>query len=289
MTGFGRGEAAGKGIMVTTELRSVNSRYLDISFYIPRKMQQDELTFKRQIQKKISRGNIEVTIRVDMADTGRPEISINPQLAEGYKRLLDELRRTTHITEPVKVENLLQFEEIFVPRVQDEEVINTIGKLGSQSLDEALEQLSEMRLQEGQQLEEDLHNRANDIDGRINKIQQITEGRAAKIRDKLKKRIQKLVENTTLDDERLEMEVAVLVDKQDITEELVRMHSHIKFFKEALENKENTGRRLKFLAQEMNREINTIGAKADNTEISQQIVGAKESLEQIREQVINVE
>ena len=289
MTGFGRGQANLNGISVHAELKSVNSRYLDISLRIPQEIKENELKLKERIQEKISRGNVNVYINVDKADTGRPDVDINPQLAEGYKELLEKLRQTAQISEPISLGDLLQFNEIFVGREQDEEIIETIWDCSRQAVDKALDQLISMRAKEGQQLENDLRQRVNHIHEKMEVVKKLTDGRAEEAREKLLERIQKLVDDDTLDEDRLEMEVAILVDKMDITEEIVRLQSHVKFFNEALSSDETVGRRLKFLAQEMNREINTIGSKANNSEISNHVVHAKESLEQIREQVENVE
>jgi uncharacterized protein (TIGR00255 family) len=289
MTGFGSGQSSARGITVSAELKSVNGRYLNISFYIPPEIQDKELAIKEQIQKKISRGKLNVVLRVDKVSTSQPRITINTELAESYKRLLDELRHTALLNEPITLQNLMQFEDIFVSRQQDEETMQVIWKVSSKSIEKALDQLIEMRAQEGRQLQKDLSQRADSIANTINKIQKISEGRTEEARNDLLQRIQALMDDKNLDEGRLEMEVAILADKMDITEELVRTQSHIKFFKEALENDEPVGQRLKFLAQELNREINTIGSKANNTEISRLVVNAKESLEQIREQIANVE
>lgn len=289
MTGFGRGEAAGNGITVTAELKSVNSRYLDISFRLPQVIQDKELELKEVIQKQISRGKLNINIRLDQAATGEPEITFNDNLVRGYKQLLEELRSTANISEPVTLRDLLQFNEIFVSREQDEATLAAIWKLSKEATQKALEQLISMRVQEGNQLKEDMLRRVEHIGDMITKVEELTKDRAPAIRDKLLKRIQNLIDDDALDPERLEMEVAILVDKMDITEEIVRLKSHIKFFKEAVNQEEIVGRRLNFLSQEMNREINTIGSKANSSEVSQYVVQAKESLEQIREQVQNVE
>lgn len=289
MTGFGRGQASSNTIAVTAEAKSVNSRYLDISFRIPQEIQEKELALKELIQSKINRGNINVNIRINKAETGQPEITINPKLAKGYKAMLEELRSAARIDAPVSLKDLSRFDEIFVSRKRDKETLKTIWKLSKEAAGQALDQLVNMRANEGKQLKKDLQDRVEDIETKMEHVKKLTKGRAADARDKLLERIQKLVDDDTLDDDRLEMEVAILVDKMDITEEIVRLKSHIKFFKEALTSDETVGRRLKFLAQEMNREINTIGSKANNPDISQHVVHAKESLEQIREQVQNVE
>jgi uncharacterized protein (TIGR00255 family) len=146
-----------------------------------------------------------------------------------------------------------------------------------------------MRLQEGDHLENDLLQRVGHIEKMLNIIQDKISGRAAQTKKELLERINELIDSDKIDADRLEMEVAILVDKMDITEEIVRTQSHIKFFREAVQNDKAVGRRLNFLSQEINREINTIGSKANDSEISQYVVQAKESLEQIREQVQNVE
>ncbi len=146
-----------------------------------------------------------------------------------------------------------------------------------------------MRRQEGRQLENDLNQRIYHIEEMLNIVTDKVDGRSKEIKDDLIERVNELIDSDKIDPDRLEMEVAVLVDKMDITEEIVRTQSHIKFFREAVNNNNSVGRRLNFLSQEINREINTIGSKANDSEISQYIVKAKESLEQIREQVQNVE
>jgi uncharacterized protein (TIGR00255 family) len=289
MTGFGRGEASEGGITVTVELRSVNSRYLDISLRLPQVIQDKELELKELINGYINRGKLNVSIRIDQAETGEPEVTFNEKLVKGYKTLLEEINEAAGIREPVSLQDLLQFNEIFVSREQDEQMLNRVWQLSKEATQRALEQLLIMRRQEGSQLKEDLLDRVDHINQVLKRVKELTEGRAAELRDKLLERIQSLVDDDAMDADRLELEVAILVDKMDITEEIVRLQSHIKFFKEALEHNEAVGRRLNFLSQEMNREINTIGSKANNSEISQYVVQAKESLEQIREQVQNVE
>ncbi len=289
MTGFGRGESSEGGLSVSAEIKSVNSRYLDISLRLPQALQEKELAIKELIRERVSRGKFSVTVRLDQADTGRPEVTFNPRLVRGYKEMLEELREAADIEKPVTLGELMTFEEIFVARERDPSTLQAIWELSREALAEALENLVEMRRKEGSQMENDLKERVDRIDGLLDKITGLTEGRAEDARRKLLERIDSLVSDDTLDRERLEMEVAVLVDKMDITEEIVRLQSHIKFFREALGREEAVGRRLNFLSQEMNREINTIGSKANHSEISRHVVHAKENLEQIREQIQNIE
>lgn len=289
MTGFGRGDASSEGISITVEAKSVNSRYLDISLRLPQSIQDKELELKEIAQERINRGKLNLNVRINKAETGEPDVKINPNLVEGYKRLLDKLREAANIEQEVTLRDLLQFNDIFMSREEDEETLQTIWKLTKQATAGALDQLIKMRKQEGAQLENDLISRVEHIESKINKVQELTDGRADEVRQNLLERIHNLIDEDLIDKDRLELEVAVLVDKMDITEELVRLQSHIKFFKEAVKHEESVGRRLNFLSQEMNREINTIGSKANNSEISQHVVHAKESLEQIKEQIQNVE
>lgn len=289
MTGFGRGEASENGITVTVELKSVNSRYLDISLRLPQTLQDKELVIKEILQDHVERGKVNVSIRVDKSDTGEPEITFNENLVQGYKEMLNDLREAAGIEEPITLQTFLEFNDIFESREDDEETKEQIWNLSQQAVKDAAEELKKMRRQEGSQLENDLNQRIDHIEEMLNIVMDKVDGRSEEIKEDLIERINELIESDKIDPDRLEMEVAVLVDKMDITEEIVRTQSHIKFFREAVNNNNSVGRRLNFLSQEINREINTIGSKANDSEISQYIVKAKESLEQIREQVQNVE
>lgn len=289
MTGFGRGEASENGITVTVELKSVNSRYLDISLRLPQSLQNNELDIKEILQEHIERGKVNVSIHVDKSDTGEPEITFNKNLVQGYKKMLNDLRKAAGIKEPITLETFLEFNDIFESREADEETKQQIWNLAQRAIGEASEELMKMRLQEGSQLEDDLNKRIDHIEEMLNIVMDKVEGRSKEIKEDLIKKVNELIDNDKIDPDRLEMEVAVLVEKMDITEEIVRTQSHVKFFREAVTNNNSVGRRLNFLSQEINREINTIGSKANDSEISQFIVKAKESLEQIREQVQNVE
>jgi uncharacterized protein (TIGR00255 family) len=289
MTGFGRGEASSDGISVTVELKTVNSRYLDFSPRLPQSIQEKELELKELLQEHVQRGKVNVTVRVDKADTGEPEITFNKNLVRGYKKMLNDLREAAGIDEPVTLRSFLEFNDIFESREQDEKTKEKIWDLTLEATKAATKELKQMRLQEGSQLEKDLLERVNHIEKMLNIIQDKIDGRSEQIKEDLLERINDLIDSDKIDPDRLEMEVAMLVDKADITEEIVRTQSHIKFFRQAVNNNDAVGRRLNFLSQEINREINTIGSKANDSEISQYVVQAKESLEQIREQVQNVE
>jgi uncharacterized protein (TIGR00255 family) len=289
MTGFGRGEASSDGISVTVELKTVNSRYLNMSLRLPQIVQEKELKLKELLQQHLKRGKVNINVRVDKANTGKPDVTFNENLVRGYRELLNDLRKTAGIDKEITLDDLMQFNDIFESREEDEETQQTVWDLCHEATQQAAKALTKMRLQEGSQLQKDLLDRINHIEEMLNFVQEKTNGRAEETKEQLLERIENLIDNDKIDPDRMEMEVAVLVDKMDITEEIVRTQSHIKFFREAVKNDEAVGRRLKFLSQEINREINTIGSKANDSEISQHVVQAKESLEQIREQIQNVE
>jgi uncharacterized protein (TIGR00255 family) len=289
MTGFGRGETTENGITATVEIKSLNSRYLDVSTRLPQRLQDRELEAKELVQEYVNRGKINITVNVSEADSAGPSIAVDTNKVVGYSKIIKELKEAAGIDEPITIRDITQFNDVFINKEEDEEILEEKWKVAEKALQEALRSLLKMRTQEGDQLKNDLIDRIDFIDENIEIITKETNGRADETREKLLERINNLIDEDKIDPERLEMEVAILVDKMDVTEEIVRLRSHLKFFKEAVEQPEPAGRQLNFLTQEINRELNTIGSKANNSEIAQYVVKCKEALEQIREQVQNVE
>lgn len=289
MTGFGRGETTENGITATVEIKSLNSRYLDVSTRLPQRLQDRELEAKELVQEYVNRGKINITVNVSEADSAGPSIAVDTNKVVGYSKIIKELKEAAGIDEPITIRDITQFNDVFINKEEDEEILEEKWNVAEKALQEALRSLLKMRTQEGDQLKNDLIDRIDFIDENIEIITKETNGRADETREKLLERINNLIDEDKIDPERLEMEVAILVDKMDVTEEIVRLRSHLKFFKEAVEQPEPAGRQLNFLTQEINRELNTIGSKANNSEIAQYVVKCKEALEQIREQVQNVE
>jgi uncharacterized protein (TIGR00255 family) len=288
MTGFGRGEAAENGLNATVEIKTLNSRFLDISIRLPQQLQQKELELKELFQKSINRGKLNVNVNLTQQDNAQPSIKIDTTKVQFYANILNEVRDVAGIEESIKVKDIISFGDIFISEEEDGDEQEK-WDLVQKATFLAIENLMEMRNQEGGQLKNDLLSRIAEIEQSVSHIESVTEGRAEEIRKKLLDRIQLMVENENLDKERIELEVAILVDKMDITEETVRLAAHLKFFKEAVDQPQPAGRRLNFLTQEINRELNTIGSKANDSGIAHHVVRAKEMLEQIREQVQNVE
>lgn len=289
MTGFGRGEASENGIQVIVEIKTLNSRYLDISTRLPNTINDKELDLKELIQKKIKRGKVNLNVYVDKAETGEPDITINPKLVKSYGKILEQIRTAANLSQPVEMSDLIKFEDIFIKRPEDEETIKKIWLLICEATQQALNMVVKMRQKEGDQLLNELKNQVGGISVQLNDIIKLSKKRAPDAMEKLRDRLSVLLKDDEVDPERLEQEVAILVDKMDIQEEVIRLQSHLKFFQEALNSNDSVGRRLNFLSQEINRELNTIGSKANDFEISHLVVYAKEKLEQIREQVQNIE
>lgn len=289
MTGFGRGEAIENGITATVEIKSLNSRYLDLSIRLPQRLQDKELILKELVQKTISRGKLNINVHVTESDSGEPHIKVDEVKVKAYARILREVQEAAGIEGNLNVRNITGFGDVFITQEDDEEILAEKWAVALKALNSAVENLIAMRSQEGNQLKNDLIERIENIEANLKDIEKVTNGRVEEIRNKLRERIQQLFDDENFDKERLETEVAVIADKMDITEEIVRMRAHLKFFIEAIEQAEPAGRRLNFLTQEMNRELNTIGSKANDSQIAHHVVRSKETLEQIREQVQNVE
>jgi len=289
MTGFGRGEAADNGLSATVEIKSLNSRYLDLSIRLPQRLQDKELILKELVQKTISRGKLNINVHVTESDSGEPHIKVDEVKVKAYARILREVQEAAGIEGSLNVRNITGFGDVFITKEDDEEILAQKWTVALKALNAAIENLVAMRTQEGDQLKSDLTERIESIESNLKDIEKVSDGRVGEVRNKLRERIQQLFDDENFDKERLETEVAVIADKMDITEEIVRMRAHLKFFIEAIEQPEPAGRRLNFLTQEMNRELNTIGSKANDSEIAHHVVRSKETLEQIREQVQNVE
>ena len=288
MTGFGRGEAHRDGVTVSVELRTVNNRFLEVAARLPRSLSLRENDVREVIRRKISRGKINVLATIERGESSTLGLTVNAAAAKAYYKLLADLRRTLRLREPVRLEHMLQFSEIFEQRDGGE-----TGEREWEALEEALESaldaLAAMRRAEGGELERDFRTRIALLEGMITDVERLSAEQVPAERTRLRERVAQLLERTPVDEGRLEMELALLADRLDVTEECVRFRSHNKFFLEALALPEAVGRKLNFLIQEMNREANTIGSKSNAPAIAHIVVRMKEELEKIREQLQNIE
>lgn len=289
MTGFGRAEYNSNGVRALAEVRSVNYRYTETSFRLPQQINNYETRLKETVLKHIERGKLNITIELELEDEELVNIQLNKPIARAYKNLLEELRDEAQLDEPVSINQLLQFKEIFASREISEEEMERLVSAAESALDKACSELSDMRLKEGERLKTDLLERIEQIAGHRDKIAELAEERVPQAREKLQERIKQLLENPEkVEEDRLEQEIAMLSDRLDISEELVRLESHLHFFRQSTEASKSSGRKLNFLTQEIHREVNTIGSKANHAGISHHVVEIKEILENIREQVQNI-
>ena len=288
MTGFGRGEAQRDGITVSVELRTVNSRFLEVTARLPRSLSLRENDVKEVIRRKISRGKINMLASIEREDSGSLGLTVNAAAAKAYYRLLSDLRRTLRLRAPVRLEHMLQFSEIFEQR-ETAEASDAEWEALEEALISALDALAAMRRAEGGELERDFRQRIALLEGMLSDVGRLSAEQVPAERARLRERVAQLLEKTPVDEGRLEMELALMADRLDVTEECVRFRSHNKFFLEALASPEAVGRKLNFLIQEMNREANTIGSKSSAPAIAHIVVQMKEELEKVREQLQNIE
>ena len=288
MTGYGKGSATRDGITFTVELRSINNRFFEISSRIPRSLSQRENEIRELVRAKIARGKVTVNANKEDESDNELTITVNKDRTKAIHFLLNQLRKSAKIKEPVKLEHLLHFSEVFESKETEEN--ETEWKIFAQALTNAIDELKTMRMKEGAELARDMMGRVTSINSTLDSIEQLAKLRVPDERKKLQERIAAMLEDKSIiDNQRLELEIALLSDKLDVTEECVRFRSHNKFFLEALQSKASEGRKLNFLIQEMNREANTIGSKCNDVQIAHLVVGIKEELEKVREQLQNIE
>ena len=289
MTGYGRGECSKDGISALVELRSVNSRFFEISSRLPRSLSLRENEIKEIVRAKIARGKISLTATLQSDTNAKLPLKVNVAAAKSYYKLLSQLRKTLKLKEKVSLDHILRFSEVFEGGA-DEEGASAEWTAFQEALQTAVKEFQTMRGNEGNEISKDMIARVENIQQRLDKIEAISKERIPEERTRLHERIAQLLgDKNVVDSQRLELEIALLADKLDVTEECVRFRSHNKFFLDALRNDEAAGRKLNFLIQEMNREANTIGSKSNDTGIAHHVVAIKEDLEKIREQLQNIE
>ena len=290
MTGYGRGECAQNGFKITVELSSVNRKQSEISINLPRELEVLEAQVRDEINKCVSRGRLSVRVSMHSAGTNSAaKIRVNVALAKEYAREFANLSKALKLSEPVTLDLLIRSPGV----LQTDEDIGDAEDFWpsvNKALQAALASLLKMRSREGAHLAKDMAKRMNTIRKAFTQIQEHAPEVQKRYRDQLILRVKNAgLEVPALDDERLIKEVVYFADRSDISEELTRLESHFQQFDDCLKSSEPVGRTLDFLAQEMNREVNTIGSKANNALISREVVVLKAELEKFREQVQNVE
>ncbi len=277
------------GRKYAVEIRSLNHRYLEISLRLPGSLSSLETEIRRRVGERFSRGRIEVSVRVDTngnMEEGRLELNL--PLLKNYHDLLRRLKAEFQLSGDITLDHFTGFKDIFVPMEVDTDMELIAAQIGT-VLDEAVRLLTEMRQKEGELLLVDLDEHIRRVEGCLNVIADRAPKCVQEYQRRLTERIRELTGGVDVDEIRLNQEVAIMADKSDVTEEIVRLASHISQFREMLKSGDAIGRKIDFLIQEMNREINTIGSKTGDLDISRNVIEIKSELGKLREQVQNIE
>ena len=288
MTGYGRAEQERSGRDITVEIKSVNSRYFEYTSRMPRSFAFLDDKLKKLVNATISRGKTELALTV--VNVGAPEasISVNLDLAKGYLDAIGEMSSALGVENDVTAGTLTRFSDIFTTRKAetDEEQLWADVKAVAEA---AVENFVAMRAAEGEKLRADILSRLVYLEQAVGEIEQTSAERVQKYTEKLYAKLKALLEDTNIDEARILTEAAIFADKTAGDEETVRLRSHIRQYRDILEKNEPVGRKLDFLTQELNRETNTIGSKAQELAITRMVVDMKAEIEKIREQIQNIE
>ncbi|MGQ9642940.1 MAG: YicC/YloC family endoribonuclease [Ignavibacterium sp.] len=289
MTGYGRASAGNKKFVVDVEIKSINSRYLELYLKLPQLLQSKEYELRELIKSKIKRGKVSVVILLKKNGSVESEISLDEEKLKNYISLIKQVKKTAKISDKIKLKHLLYSRDIFTTTL--EEIPDEEFEVVKNALNSAIDNLFDMKRKEGKELEKDLKNRIKLIEKRLDEIESESAGSVNEHFLKYQEKVKQLLEDKapSVTDERLQLELAILAERSDITEECVRLRSHLKFFLEAVEKEQEPGRKLNFLCQEMNRETNTISSKTLSISITHNTVMIKEEIERIREQIQNIE
>ncbi len=288
MTGYGRGEELIDGRNILCEVRSVNHRYFEYSARLPRAYGYLEEKGKSYLQKLITRGKVELSISINHITGTDAVVSVNTELAKGYAQALRSLCEPLGMEDDLKLSDMMRFSDIFTLQktTEDADMIwNDVQKV----LAVAVENFVHMRKAEGERMAEDILSRLDAIEDYVEKIENYTPSIIERYKERLRAKIAEVLESKDIDEQRVLTEVAILTDKLAVDEETVRLHSHLAQFRKLIASDEPVGRKLDFLIQEINREMNTLGSKVQDVVVTGYVVDMKAQLEKIREQVQNIE
>jgi uncharacterized protein (TIGR00255 family) len=287
MTGYGKGNSSKNKITAEVEIKSVNSRFFEVFLKTPSLLSTYDYEIKEFIKSKLRRGKLNVVIhfKKDGVENGLPSVDKNKLLNQ--IELIKKIKKISGIKGNIELNHLLNSKEIFT--TQETELTKTEFEIVKLALSKAIDKLILMKKKEGAELARDLNSRIEKINKKVLEIEKEFRNSINEYHEKLKQRIFELINNAEISEDRLNLELALIADRADVTEECVRLKSHLKFFKESLMNENEPGKKLNFLCQEMNRETNTISSKSISTAIIHSSVFIKEEIEKIREQIQNIE
>ena len=288
MTGYGKGEALSDGLAINIELRSVNHRYSDISIKAPRFMMPFENELRKLIGQSLKRGKIDLYIQTDFSGQLGQQPVLNKSLADEYMRVFNELNNHYSLSGGVSLELLATQRDVIAIQEQLPEEDEAI-RLIRAAVQSGLEKIVSMRQTEGEAMQQDMSTRLNALKGYLANVEQRAPIVVQEWQQKLNERLARLPDDVSFDPQRVAQEIAVFADRSDITEEVTRFKSHIDQFELLFDSDEPVGRKMDFLSQELNREANTMGSKANDADLAKTVVEIKAELEKIREQVQNIE
>lgn len=288
MTGYGRAQKILNGRDILVEIRSVNHRYYEYSSRIPRTYSYIDEKLKALLKNSISRGKVEAAVTINNIEGKDTEIAINKGVAEGYVAALRSVSEELKLADDLSLSKLMKLPDIFtVQKTPDDEeqVWNDVAEVAK----EAVEKFVEMRSTEGERLKKDITEKSDGILRMVMEVERLSPITVENYRNRLYKKLSEVLENKDIDEQRILTEAAIFSEKIAVDEETVRLRSHISQLKNMLNSNEAVGRKLDFIVQEMNREVNTIGSKAQDLNITKIVVDMKAEIEKIREQIQNIE
>lgn len=289
MTAYGRGEHCFEDTVFIVEIRSVNHRYMDIVLRMPKSLLALEKDIKAQISSRIRRGRVEVSIEMQSRGENIPyDLELNAPLAKSYFNIFTQLAESVGLDQEIRLESLAQMKDVITAKPAEMDLAQVQQGI-EEALDQALNPLDEMRRREGKAIEADFLERIRLLERYLDEVEKQAPELVQTYRKRLKDNVNRMLEDVSLDESRLAQEIAVFAEKSDITEEIVRFKSHLAQFRKYMAADDIVGRRLDFLIQEINREVNTIGSKTPDSQVSMMVVEMKAELEKLREQVQNVE
>ena len=288
MTGFGRCEVLKDSRKFTVELKSVNHRYLDVNIRMPKKLNFFETSIRTLLKSYADRGKVDIFITYEDLSQSQVSVKYNAALAAEYLKYLNQMAEEFSLDNDVRVSTLSRYPEVFTMEECSEDEDELWNGL-KEALEGAFSQFVEMMSKEGERLKEDILLKLDLLSEQIRFIEERSPQIIAEYRTKLEEKMRELLEDTQIDDNRIAAEVILFADKICTDEEVVRLKSHIQHMKETLEESNGIGRKLDFIAQEMNREANTILSKANDLDISNRAISLKTEIEKIREQIQNIE
>lgn len=288
MTGYGRCEAVTDGKKILAEIKSVNHRYSDYNIKLPRHLGYMEDKIRKYVSKYVTRGKIDIYVNIDYFETADKEITLNKELAKSYIDALRKLHDEFGLEDDITVTSVARNSEIFKSeRVEEDE--EALWESVREVLDNALNDFVSMRAREGERIEKDLCERISYMRTLADAVDKRSPQTVSEYSDRLYEKIKEVLDGREIDESRILTEVAIYADKVAVNEETVRLNSHFDEFDEIIASGEPAGRRLDFLIQEINREVNTIGSKASDIEIAKTVVTLKGEIEKLREQIQNIE